>query len=96
MRKNEQQHVNRVLKALGDAIRNRRIELLLTQEEVGLASELHRTYVTDVENGLRNLSFLTLLRLARALQCSLSQLMIETEILDGVGRKKRRKATVRS
>jgi transcriptional regulator with XRE-family HTH domain len=77
--RSKQQHENRVLEALGDAIRNRRVELELTQEEIGMTAELHRTYVTDVENGVRNLSFLTLLRLAKALRCPISSIMIEAE-----------------
>jgi transcriptional regulator with XRE-family HTH domain len=64
-------------------MRNRRVDLKLTQEEVGTAARLHRTYVTDIENGLRNVSFLTLMRLAKALDCPLSLLIIETERLDG-------------
>ena len=53
---------------LGDAIRNRRISLYLSQEELGSRAHLHRTYVTDVENGLRNISMITLLRIAKALK----------------------------
>lgn len=66
---------------LGDAMRNRRIDLLLTQEAIGEAAGLHRSYITDVEGGARNLSILTLLRLATALQWPISQLMLESEIL---------------
>jgi transcriptional regulator with XRE-family HTH domain len=83
MRKNKQHLKEHVLKALGEALRNRRVELELTQEEIGKAADLHRTYVTDVEKGVRNLSFLTLMRLATALLCPLSLIMIEKEkILD--------------
>ena len=53
---------------LGDAIRNRRINLYLSQEQLGSRAHLHRTYVTDVENGLRNISMITLLRIAKALK----------------------------
>jgi len=53
---------------LGDAIRSRRISLYLSQEELGERAHLHRTYVTDVENGARNISMITLLRIARALK----------------------------
>jgi transcriptional regulator with XRE-family HTH domain len=53
---------------LGDAIRHRRINLYLTQEELGSRSHLSRTYITAVENGLRNISMITLLRIARALK----------------------------
>lgn len=82
MRKSKQ-FKEHVLKALGEAIRNRRVELELTQAEIGKAADIHRTYVTDVEQGVRNPSFLTLMRLATALLCPLSLIMIEKErILD--------------
>jgi len=53
---------------LGDAIRNRRISLYLSQEELGSRANLSRTYITAVENGLRNISMITLLRIAKALK----------------------------
>lgn len=77
------QHKRRVLKALGLAIRNRRLDLCLSQQELGDLADLHRTHVTDIEGGLRNLSFLTLLRLANGLNCSLSELIGDAESLDG-------------
>ncbi len=87
MRKLKQRRKNDALLSLGEAVRNRRVDLLLTQEQVAENAELHRTYVTDIEGGLRNLSFLTLLRLARALRCPLSKIIIDTEQLNGNGNK---------
>jgi len=83
VRKSKQQQQNFVLKAFGEAIRNRRLDKKLTQEELGDAAQLHRTYITDIENGLRNLSFLTMIRLATALALPLSILLTEAESLDG-------------
>ncbi len=77
------QHRKRALGALGEAVRNRRVDLGLTQEDFGATVELHRTYVTDIEGGLRNLSFLTLLKLAKGLNCALSELILDAETLDG-------------
>ncbi|MBS1998983.1 MAG: helix-turn-helix transcriptional regulator [Cyanobacteria bacterium SZAS LIN-2] len=81
MGKNKNPRIQKILVSLGDAMRNRRIELELTQQEVGQAAQLHRTYVTDVENGVRNISFLTLVKLADALNSPLSQLLHEAEKL---------------
>ncbi len=64
---------------LGDAIRNRRISLYLSQEELGSRANLHRTYVTDVENGLRNISMVTLLRISKALQSRPSTQILAAE-----------------
>ena len=67
------------LSHLGDAIRNRRINLFLSQEELGSRAHLHRTYVTDVENGLRNISMVTLLRIAKALKSRPSASILAAE-----------------
>lgn len=80
MRKSKQQLGNKDLEALGDAIRNRRVDLELTQEGLAEHALLHRTYVTDLENGLRNTSYLTLLRVAQGLRCSLSILISSAEV----------------
>ena len=42
---------------VGYTIRDIRLELNFTQEEVANKSGLHRTYITDVERGHRNISF---------------------------------------
>ena len=60
---------------LGAAIRSRRYELGLSQEELAWRAGLHRTYVTDVERGARNLSLATIDKLADALQSPLSVLI---------------------
>lgn len=65
-----------LLQRIGNGISKRRIELGLSQEELAERSGLHRTYVSDVERGLRNLSILTLDRLATALDIPLGALML--------------------
>ena len=67
------------LSCLGDSLRQRRIELLLSQEQLGILAKLHRSYVTEVENGLRNISMTTLLRITRALKSDPSTHMLEAE-----------------
>lgn len=81
MRKTKQQKKNVFLIALGDAVRDRRIDLLLTQEGLGVAAGLHRTYVTDIESGKRNVATLTLLRIAEALKLPLSDLILAAEAM---------------
>ena len=55
----------------------------LSQEELAERAELHRTYISDVERGARNLSLESITRLARALDISVSALF-PTEIPTGV------------
>ena len=64
---------------LGKAIRIRRLSLFLSQEQLGTLSNLHRTYITDVENGLRNVSIATLLRITKALNSKPSSTMSAAE-----------------
>ncbi len=72
-------HRSSLLTYLGAAIRDRRVEQSLTQGEVATAAKLHRTYITDIEAGHRNLSILTYGRLTEALHCSLSLPIIDAE-----------------
>lgn len=81
MRKTSQHRNNVFLIALGDAVRNRRVDLLLTQQALADIAGLHRTHVTDIEAGHRNLAMLTLLRIAKALDLPLSELIRAAEAM---------------
>ena len=63
----------------GDAVRLRREELQLTQEDLAEAARIHRTYLSDVERGTRNLSLINIERLAIALQLKMSELLKRAE-----------------
>ncbi len=58
----------------GNAVREKRLELGFSQEALAEASGLHRTYVSDVERGLRNISMESIEKIARALKLSVSSL----------------------
>ena len=68
-----------LLTALSHIVRKRRESLKLSQEEVAHRAKLHRTYISDIERGARNLSLKSLVDLARALDLSASQLIISAE-----------------
>ncbi len=51
-----------------------RKRLGISQEELAERAELHRTYVSDVERGARNLSLESITRMARALAIPVSEL----------------------
>lgn len=55
---------------VGQRIRILRKELNLSQEALALKSDVDRTYVTDVENGRRNVSVEILERIINALEIS--------------------------
>jgi transcriptional regulator with XRE-family HTH domain len=58
---------------VGSRIRELRHELGISQEALALKSEVDRTYVTDVENGRRNVSLEILERLINALEVTFSE-----------------------
>jgi CheY-like chemotaxis protein len=63
-----------VKKEFGATVRAFRRQLGISQETLAERAQLHRTYVTDVERGARNLSLESISRLANALELSISSL----------------------
>ncbi len=47
----------------------------LSQEELAFACELHRTYISGVERGIRNPTIVVLAKIARALNVPASRLL---------------------
>jgi transcriptional regulator with XRE-family HTH domain len=58
---------NAWLVALGEAIRRRRTECAVSQQDLAIDAGVHRTYISDIERGARNMTVLTLGRIASAL-----------------------------
>ena len=64
----------KVKKDFGASVRAHRLRLGLSQERLAERAGLHRTYVTDVERGARNISLESISRLAGALELPVSSL----------------------
>ena len=62
---------------LGAAIRERRIALDLSQEAFADHAEIDRSHIGRIERGERNVTFLNILRIAKAVQCKASDLLID-------------------
>jgi transcriptional regulator with XRE-family HTH domain len=58
---------------IGQRIKEIRKQLSLSQEALALKAEVDRTYVTDVENGRRNVSIEILEKIISALDVSISE-----------------------
>ena len=59
----------------GDKLRRLRKSREVSQEELAARAGLHRTYVSSVERGERNVSLETIDKLARALGLPMGELM---------------------
>lgn len=66
---------DKLIVALGEVLQERRNKLSLSQNELARISDFHRSYISDVERGYRNISLKNLSRLALALQMPVSQLL---------------------
>jgi CheY-like chemotaxis protein/DNA-binding XRE family transcriptional regulator len=64
-----------VKKSFGASVRVWRDRLGVSQEELAERAGLHRTYISDVERGARNVSLESIEKLARALEISVSALL---------------------
>lgn len=70
--------------AYGKAIRSIRQNKKISQEELAERCGLHRTYISDVELGKRNVSLENIDKIARALQIKKSEVFIEVEHYEGI------------
>ena len=64
------------LKAIGDNVRLIRTKKKLSQEKLAELSNLHPTFVSNLENGKLNVSILSYYQIAKALETPLAKLFI--------------------
>ena len=70
--------------AYGKAVRAIRQDKKISQEELGDLCGLHRTYISDIELGKRNVSLENIDKIAHALQVKKSELFIDVEQYEGI------------
>ena len=71
-----------LLRGLGRALREARVEHHLSQEELSLRTGIHRNYIGGIERAERSPSVATVARLAEGLGTSLSDLFARAEVVD--------------
>lgn len=64
-----------IREVLGKKIKQIRQKKKMSQEDLAFESELHRTYISDIERGARNVSIKNIEKIAKALNVSLKELM---------------------
>lgn len=68
----------------GQAIRKLRNEKNISQEAFASICDLHRTYISDVELGKRNVSLENIQKMADALDMKISDVFLEMESYETV------------
>lgn len=69
------ERINQLQSEFGKIVRSKRLALMLSQEALAELAGLHFTYVSSVERGERNISLSNIAKLAKALGCSMKDLM---------------------
>lgn len=64
-----------ISRTFGKAVKQRRIALAMSQEELAELSGLHRTYISDVERAKRNITLKSAARIASALSVTVNTLL---------------------
>lgn len=71
-----------IQKAFGFTVRKLRTNQGISQEAFADICDLHRTYISDIELGKRNVSLENIDRIAKALNISITELFREVELVD--------------
>lgn len=67
-------------KAFAQVIRELRLSLALSQEALAHEVGIHRTYVSQLERGLKSPSLKTIFKISKALNVSIAEMMRLTEM----------------
>lgn len=65
--------------AFGKALRRIRKENKYTQDELSIYSRVDRSFISELENGEKAATFLTIIALTKALHIPVSEFMVEYE-----------------
>ncbi|MEA5533161.1 helix-turn-helix transcriptional regulator [Crocosphaera sp. XPORK-15E] len=77
----QHQKADKLQKNFGQVIRNRRLALGISQENLAENCDLHRNYISEIERGIKSPSLKTITLLAIALGCLPHILLQEAEEL---------------
>lgn len=70
---------NKVPSAFGQVLREQREKQEMSQEALALKADVDRTFVSQIERGIRQPTLTTLFKLAKALEVQPSQLIARTQ-----------------
>ncbi|MED4012940.1 helix-turn-helix transcriptional regulator [Priestia aryabhattai] len=67
----------------GQTVKKYRQEKSISQEKLAEITGLHRTYISEVERGTRNVSLINIIKIAKGLDINSSQIFMEMEKNNG-------------
>ena len=71
--------MNKFRNKLGKIIKMKRLKENISQEVLANKTNLHRTYISDIERGKRNISIDNLLKISKALKIRLYKLIKDVD-----------------
>jgi len=69
-----------LLSRLGETLQRKRLEGGFSQEQLCALTDMNRTYLSDIERGVSNASFLVLWKISTALKMELWQVLKEIDL----------------
>ena len=69
----------KIQQAFGQVIKSIRIEKGISQEKLAELVDLHRTYISDIERGGRNVSLVNIFRIAEGLDVKVFEIFQKLE-----------------
>lgn len=69
----------KIQQAFGQAVKSIRMEKGISQEKLAELVDLHRTYISDIERGGRNVSLVNIYRIAEGLDVKVFEIFQEME-----------------
>jgi len=73
----------KITEKFGKRVKEIRQSKGISQEELSIRAQLHRTYISSIELGKRNVSLLNIEKLAKALDCSIPDFFDENDSQHG-------------
>lgn len=64
-----------ILNLFGDKVRNERLKLGISQEELAYRSGVHRTYIGMIERAEKNITLINIEKIAKGLDISIKDLL---------------------
>ena len=71
--------MHKIAEEVGKIIAAHRIDKAMSQEALAEAAHIHRTYVSQIERGLKYPTLYVMIQIAKALEIPLSKIIIQLE-----------------